>query len=342
VNELKPGFGIAASFQPGRWQPASNILRPFVRYGSGEASPGQYWHYGPSDLPILLSVIIPTLDADRGGYLLRLLDQIERQDLPGFELIVIKGDRRQGRAINVGAAVARGAYLLTVDDDTALPDPRTFAKLVAAMEANPEIGLAGGNNVIPVDASPLTRSVMRQVPRRSWKPVPTLTDSDLAEHPCLMMRRADFMAVGGENELIPRGLDPYLREEFRKSGKRVVVVPGVMYHHLPPGHLGALLRQFFRNGRQSAFLNRKYPQWAIETPDAHGPFPARVSFRSRILRFPVRLGRALVTGKAIWFLCETAYAFGFIREWFSCGGSKTHSLSEIRVEAEFVRSLKDK
>jgi hypothetical protein len=138
-----------------------------------------------------------------------------------------------------------------------------------------------------------------------------------------MMRRAEFMAVGGENELIPRGLDPYLREEFRKTGKRVVVVPGVIYHHLPPDRLGKLLRQFFRNGRQSAYLSRKYPQWAIETPETHGPFPVRVSFRFRLLRFPGRLGRALVTGKLIWFLCETVYAFGFVCEWLSGRGSKT-------------------
>jgi glycosyltransferase involved in cell wall biosynthesis len=215
-----------------------NISRPFVRHPSEDGASGKYWRHGPLDVPLILSVIIPTLDADRNGYLSRLLVQIEHQDLSQYELIVVKGDPRQGRAVNTGAAIARGTYLLTADDDTSFPDPRTFSKLVTVMEANPDIGLAGGNNIIPSDASPLIRRVMRQIPRRSWPPVSKLTDSDLAEHPCLMMRRAEFMAVGGENELIPRGLDPYLREEFRKTGKRVVVVPGVIYHHLPPDRLG--------------------------------------------------------------------------------------------------------
>jgi hypothetical protein len=130
------------------------------------------------------------------------------------------------------------------------------------------------------------------------------------------MRTEEFKAVGGENELIPRGLDPYLREEFRKLDKRVVVAPGIIYHHLPPDNLDKLLRQFSRNGRQAAFSNRYFPQWVIETPSKHGPFKAHMPFSLRILRFPVGLLRSLMTGKFVWFLCEVAYALGFTYEWF--------------------------
>ncbi|MCK4791505.1 MAG: hypothetical protein KAV87_47675, partial [Desulfobacteraceae bacterium] len=203
-----------------------------------------------------------------------------------------------------------------LDDDTSLPDPETFSKLVAVMEAHLEIGIAGGNNVIPPDASPFVRRVMQQIPRRSWEPVSKITDSDLAEHPCLIMRTEEFKAVGGENELIPRGLDPYLREEFRKLDKRVVVAPGIIYHHLPPDNLDKLLRQFSRNGRQAAFVNRNYPQWVIETPIVHGSFRAEMPLPLRLLRFPIRLLYALTTGKPIWFLCEVAYALGFVHEFF--------------------------
>jgi hypothetical protein len=107
-----------------------------------------------------------------------------------------------------------------------------------------------------------------------------------------------------------------LREEFRKLGKRVVVVPGVLYHHLPPDNLNKLLRQFYRNGRQAAFANRNYPQWIIETPSKHGSFKTHMPFLLRLLRFPLRLLRALITGKPIWFLCEVAYAMGFTYEFF--------------------------
>ena len=303
--------GIEVSFRSGRWLPTARVERPFVKYTNPKVSPGEFWHYSPDNTQPEVSTIIPTLDADRGGYFPKLLGQIDSQNFSRFEIIVVRGDPRQGRAINIGAAVARGKYLMTLDDDTSLPDPETFDKLVAVMEAYPEIGMAGGNNVIPADASRFVRRVMLELPRRSWDPVHEITDSDLAEHPCLIMRTEEFKAVGGENELIPRGLDPYLREEFRKLGKRIVVVPGVVYHHLPPCNLWELLRQFYRNGQQAAYTNRNYPEWVIETPAEHGSFRAHIPLPLRLLRFPIRLLYACISGKFVWFLCEAAYALGF-------------------------------
>jgi GT2 family glycosyltransferase len=312
--------GLEARSQSASWRPAGGVARRFVRYPNSQASPGMVWQDSPPDGQITLSVVVPTSDAYRGGYFPKLLVQISRQECSDFELIVVRGDPRQGRAINVGAALARGKYLLTLDDDTSLPDPQTFSKLVRIMETYPDIGMSGGNNVIPPDASALVRRVMRQVPRRSWEPVREIVDSDLAEHPCLMMRTAEFKAVGGENELLPRGLDPYLRQAFRQAGKRVVVVPDVIYHHLPPDSLGGLLAQFFRNGRQAAFANRHYPPGVIETPSDHGPFRPVMPLSLRVLRFPLRLLYALLRGRPVWFLCEVAYALGFAREWISPRG----------------------
>jgi glycosyltransferase involved in cell wall biosynthesis len=303
---------IKFNFPPEKWHSAASVDRPFVLYPHPESSPGSFWHYRPGHRQTGLSVVIPTSDAWRGGYFIKLLSQIKQQDLLDFELIVIKGDPRQGRAINIGATLSEGKYIITLDDDTSLPDPGTFNKLKKIMKAHPEIGIAGGNNVIPENAVPLIRRAMQEIPRRSWEPVLAITDSDLAEHPCMIMRKADFIAAGGENELIPRGLDPYLREQFRKLGKRIVVVPDVIYHHLPPDRLYKLLRQFYRNGVQAAYANRNYPQWVIETPAGHGTFKTRIPLPLRALRFPIRLLQALITGKFIWFLSESAYALGFV------------------------------
>ena len=283
------------------WEPVSVIQRNFVRYvNTQQHSTATIRRVTTCENTIRLSVIIPTVDANRRGYFIRLLEDIDRQHAKNFELLVIKGDPRQGRAINTGAAASRGRYLLTLDDDTLLPDPETFKKLLTVLEVHPDIGIAGGNNVVPDDASSFVRRAMQEIPRRSWEPVEAITDSDLAEHPCMIMRSEEFKAVGGENELIPRGLDPYLRERFRKIGKRVVVVPGVIYHHLPPDTLPKLLRQFYRNGRQAAFTNRHYPQWVIETSADHGSFQKTVPFKLRLLRFPLRILKALFTGKLIW------------------------------------------
>jgi hypothetical protein len=139
-----------------------------------------------------------------------------------------------------------------------------------------------------------------------------VTESDLAEHPLLMIRREVFMRVGGENELIPRGLDPYLRSEVRRAGYKVVVVPGAYYAHLPPAGLSKLVRQFFRNGRHAAFCNRFYPQWLIETPSAHvSEFVERRSFPYRARRFLCDLVMNALKGRALYLSSHLAYAVGF-------------------------------
>jgi GT2 family glycosyltransferase len=308
---------LEVSFKSAFWQPAVDVERSFVCYPHKEASHGKFWRHSSDDGPINLSVVIPTSDAYRGGYLLKLLSQIGCQDLSGFELIVVRGDSRQGRAINTGAALAQGIYLLTLDDDTSLPDPETFSKLAAVMEAHPKIGIAGGNNVIPSDASTFVHRAMREIPRRSWTPVKKITDSDLAEHPCMIMRTTEFKSIGGENELIPRGLDPYLRQAFRDAGFRIVLVPGVIYHHLPPDGWRKLLKQFFRNGRQAAYANRYYPQWVIETPSKHGAFVLRIPRWQRILRYPLRLLSTLATGHWVWLISQIFYGAGSLFFWIT-------------------------
>jgi len=299
-------------FAEARWECARNVDRSFVKHKSSEPTPAVYKRVCTQEVCPDISVIIPTSDADRDGYFAKLLQQVAEQKFQNFELIVVKGDPRQGRAINIGAALAKGAYLLTLDDDSSLPDKNTFSKLLAVMQANPDIGMAGGNNTIPADAPPFVRRVMEQVPRRSWKPVAEITDSDLAEHPCLIMRTNVFRQVGGENELIPRGLDPYLRQVFRKAGYRVCLVPEVIYHHLPPATWARLLRQFYRNGYQAAYVNSWHPEWVIETPSDHGTFAEHRPFWVRLFRFPVRMTSALVRGHWVWFVCQCCYACGFI------------------------------
>ena len=303
-------------FDAAEWRSASEVMRPWVKFHNDETSSGTIWHVPAADnAPPRLSLIIPTADADRGGYFRQLIRQLSTQDLQNFELYVIKGDKRQGRAINIGAELASGEYLLTVDDDSSLPDSNTLSKLVRVMDRHPKIGMAGGNNTVPEWTTPFVKRVMRQVPRRSWQPVSEIVDSDLAEHPCLIMRTELFRHVGGENEQIPRGLDPYLRKAFREAGSRVVILPDIIYHHLPPDTWKKLLVQFFRNGRQAAYANIHSPEWVIETPAEHGEFTERVPLWQRMFRFPLRMLVSLLRGKWVWVLCEACYALGFVQGW---------------------------
>ena len=259
-----------------------------------------------------LTIIIPTRDAYRGGYFPQLLGQLRRQSYQRFEVLIIKGDPRQGRAINIGAALARGEYILTLDDDTRLGHFELFDRLVNVLDEHSEIGMAGVPNLVPVDASTLVRLVMEQVPRRSSRMVEEITVSDMAEHPCLIMRKDIFFRVGGENELLPRGLDPYLRQVFREAGYKVVVIPEVFIHHLPPVKPDKLIRQFFRNGYIASYVNKFFPQWVFELTTEHRDLEQiRAGWNKRLMRQVRQISGALVDLKLILLITQLAYVYGF-------------------------------
>ena len=259
-----------------------------------------------------VTVVIPTANTSRAHHLSRLLQQIQGQSLRSVEIVIVAGDRRQGRAINTAAAIARGDILVTMDDDTQLGDPRLLEKLVAALDRDRAIGIAGVASRIPQDAPSIVRRAMRELPRRSSPVVQVVTDSDMAEHPCLAIRKALFYEIGGEHELIPRGLDPYLRREVRRRGYRVVVIPDAWIYHLLPPTYQAILRQYFRNGHGAAYVKKFHPECVIDLAEDHGREVAdRTSLPGRTLRYSWRMLRAIASAKWVYLGTLLSYAAGY-------------------------------
>ncbi|MGC9364714.1 MAG: glycosyltransferase [Fidelibacterota bacterium] len=290
----------------------SNIPRPFVKYPKG-LSEGriEIFREKPEQKP-LISIIIPTADATRDGLLPSLLKQLKEQTFRDFEIIVIIGDTRQGRAINCGAQLAEGKYLVTFDDDTKLGHNDLLEKMVTQIQQHPDIGMAGAANLVPDDVSWFIKRIMKELPRRTSPLVAEITDSDLAEHPCCIIPRNVFIEVGGENELIPRGLDPYLRQEIRKAGYRVVVLPGIYIHHLPPKSFRKFFRQFYRNGKMAAYVNKFYPEFVIELTTRHGDEVAeKRSTPIRIISYIGRLLKTLLTLRIFYLLSLVVYLAGY-------------------------------
>lgn len=259
-----------------------------------------------------VTIIIPTADGARSGNLDRLMAQIGRQTFQRFEVIIVQGDKRQGRAINAAAAVARGDILLTLDDDTRLGHDDLFEKIVTVLASNHTIGIAGVSSLIPADAPWLVRRAMRELPRRSSRLLTRVTDSDMAEHPCLAVRKELFYRIGGEHEWIPRGLDPYLRRGVRRLGYRVVVIPDAWIHHLLPSTLCGILRQHFRNGVGSAYVKKFYPEFVIDQALDHArEAPRESGLPLRVLRYAGRLLLACVALRWIYLGTLVAYGLGY-------------------------------
>ena len=236
-----------------------NIERKFVKHPFEQSEGTIEIHRELNITSPIISIVIPTIDATRDGYLPDLLKKIKQQKFQNYEIILIISDSRQGRAINCGVQIASGKYIVTFDDDTKIGRDDLLEKMLFHIKQHSDIGMAGVANIIPENASFFVRRSMIELPRRTSPVVSKIVDSDMAEHPCCIIPRDIFIQVGGENEKIPRGLDPYLRQEIRKAGYRVVVLPELFIHHLPPKTFGKFIRQFYRNGKMAAYVNKFYP-----------------------------------------------------------------------------------
>ncbi len=289
------------------------IPRPFVRHPNDDSEGTiEIWRSEDAENP-MVSIIIPTVDKTRDGYLPDLLSQIENQTFRNWEIILVIKDSRQGRAINCGVALASGKYIATFDDDTKLGSDDLLEKMVDHMERHPEFGMAGVANIPPEDATWFVRKVMEQLPRRTSPIVQTIVESDMAEHPCAIFPRKVFMEIGGENELIPRGLDPYLRSEIRKAGYKVVVLPNLYIHHLPPANFKKFCKQFFRNGKMAAYVNKFYPEFVVELTTGHEKdVREKRSIFHRIFSYIYRILKTIVTFKIFYLLSLIVYLGGYI------------------------------
>lgn len=292
---------------------AASNRRAFVRYLKEGPLPSVMVRTGRETNGVPeVTIIIPTADGEREGNLVRLLDQLDHQTCQRYEVIVVCGDHRQGRAINIGAAMARSELLVTMDDDTRLGSSDLLEKLVCVFSEDRSIGIAGVANLVPSDAPWVARRAMRELPRRSSPLVDHVTDSDMAEHPCLAIRKSVFYQAGGEHEWIPRGLDPYLRQEIRRLGFRVVVIPDVWIHHLLPQTLGGILRQYFRNGVGAAYVQKFYPQFVVDQALTHRQAPpSHTTWTKRAMRYAGRMLQDSISIRWIHVAAMVTYALGY-------------------------------
>lgn len=268
--------------------------------------------YAFSDKP-RVSVIIPSLDGWRGGNVAKLIEDFSRQTYKDFEINIIKNTSPQGKAINLGAKKARGEILLIVDDDSRMGNPNVIENLVKVLDKHGHIGMVGASIQVPPDANWLQKRAGKEFPRFGMKVVDRLTESDMACHGCCAIPKRVFEEVGGERENILRGLDPDLRYRMRQKGYKIVLAPKSWVYHPLPATLGGLINTFFRNGMGSAYCLKYQPELIYDTDEVLElkAFQARVPFLLRILRFPVRVIKALFELKFLRVFAYLMYALGF-------------------------------
>jgi GT2 family glycosyltransferase/ubiquinone/menaquinone biosynthesis C-methylase UbiE len=275
-----------------------------------------------------ISVIIPSLDGDRGGNVSKLLADLSRQSYRNFEILVVKKVSPQGRAINMGVSAAAGETLVIIDDDSRVDNIFVIENLLRTLKENKNIGMAGASILVPPDANWLQKKAGKEFPRFGMKVVDKLTESDMACHGCCAIPRKVFEEIGGERENILRGLDPDLRFRMRKKGYKTVLVANTWVYHPLPGSIGKLAKTFFRNGLGSAYCLKYQPQLIYDTDEALelNSFKPKVPFFVRIFRFPLRIIKAVFEFKFLRALAYIVYALGFgygiVKYSFNKGSSK--------------------
>jgi glycosyltransferase involved in cell wall biosynthesis len=270
-----------------------------------------------SAVPPALSIIVPSRDGSGGGLIERLKSDLKKQSFKDYEFILVIGDNRQGRAINNGVRSARGRIIMTMDDDTVLLLTELLERIVAVIDADPKIGMAGASCIVPPDASDFQHRACREIPRRFFPVLPATADSDMVQHPCLAMPKKVFEEVRGEDEELIRGLDPLLRYKVRLAEYRVVIVGRTAIAHMLPPNFPAVLKQYARNGRGSAFARKYFANRIYESArgfegDAFEPV------RPLWFRAFRKCGAMILSAARMEYIrlgAELAYTFGYISEY---------------------------
>ena len=265
--------------------------------------------------PPRISVIIPSLDGSRGGNVPLLLSDLAAQTEQDFEVLVVVGVCPNGRARNVGVRRAAGRYVVAIDDDVRLGDERVLENLVRPFEERSDVGLTGASQLLPPNSSAFEEQSARALPRSLFPVQERLVDTDQVSHLCLAMPRELYWQLGGENEEIPSGTDPDLRQRVRRAGLRVVVVPHTWAYHPAPRSLMELLRTSYHRARNSRWVSRHFPGLALDVPAGVGAaVPEERPPAWRAGRLILAVMRGLLEMRLLFVAARLAWAVGWLYE----------------------------
>jgi glycosyltransferase involved in cell wall biosynthesis len=266
-----------------------------------------------------VSIIVPSRD----GRVDRLREQLARQTLEDWELIVNTAPPTPGHARNLGAAQARGRWLVFFDDDVRLSDPRLLEDLVRTLEGAPAGAVIGVSCRVIPEASRFQRAVAGDpagdgsadsacgLVEVSW--------CDTVNGRCMAMARETFWNVGGFDPALVSGEDPELVYRIHRAGGPVFLLYRHWVYFTPPPTLRVLTKKTIWYERGNAQVARKHPQAGYRMV-LRGPLHAaaylalrtlalvplmfvRISYRSRRPVPTFRPASALLSYLGAWVYC---------------------------------------
>lgn len=173
----------------------------------------------------------------------------------GVRLIRSEENLGFGRGNNAATALATGEYVLFLNPDAYLEHPHALAALVAELDRDPALCGVGPRLINPdgshqvgdggysptlghVAAHQFLLSRVLGFVRGYYINNPTVLrrpriEVDWIAGTCLMLRRADFLAIGGfDPTIFMYGEDVQLGCRLTRSGRKLAYIPGVKVVHL--------------------------------------------------------------------------------------------------------------
>jgi GT2 family glycosyltransferase len=268
----------------------------------------------PAARPKLLAQLLESL---RGQIFDRPLEIIVVDGRPGgdpddlsfcttrFGCRLLRGEGRgPARARNLGAAHAKGTYLLFLDDDAKV-DRLYLARILKEIEARPNHAVSGmqvainrRNSFSCASEWMLNRFIDEEC-------------SKFAPSNGLALRRADFERCGGFDSYFPlaAGEDREFCARWTAAGFRMIFLKGASIEHHFPESFASLMKQQWRYGRGALHFKKR-------VPPQQGPHVRSAGFYLRMIaEAPRRYG--LARGSLVGMLCvisQGIIACGYLRE----------------------------
>lgn len=267
--------------------------------------------------PPKVSVIIPSLDGYRNGNVEKLIADVGEQTLKDVESKVIKGIRPNGRARNVGAKDAKGRIFVFIDDDIRLGHAKVLENLIAALDADAALAMAGASVKIPEGARYFQKEY--DAIREFSSPVKDTIDyQGRVGHACLAIKRSVFEEIGGESDDLIRGTDVDLNMRIKARGYKVAVVPNTWVYHLVPPNVLQLAKEAFDCGLGSAYAARQRPGIFGVPQIQFGNHTIKIKIGLllyKIINSLIKLLLYILTLRSVYFLFYFFHTLGYIKGW---------------------------
>ncbi|MDD5503251.1 MAG: glycosyltransferase [Candidatus Thermoplasmatota archaeon] len=189
-------------------------------------------------------------------------DTVKAAEKNGAKVIFDEG-RNRGHACNTALENVTAPYIAFTDADC-IPRPDWLEKLMAQLEAKPEIACAGGPNYSPPDDPEFAKCVdvvysskVMTGNARYGKQFKEIVPID--HNPgCNAAYRTDVSKKAGFDADLPTAEDVVFDYKIRKNGGKLIFVPDSLVWHRRRPTMKGYWKQVYRYGLGRAMANKKY------------------------------------------------------------------------------------